>query len=462
MSQNIDPNLKPDPFSDASEVWKFLAGVTDYEKMSRFGKGRVAWNLDSMRRILDYLGRPDRNLTLVHIGGTKGKGSTARLVEAALRTGGAATGLYTSPHIDFPLERIELDGSSLPESTFVRLMNRLHPVLVDRDGKSGTGSAPTFFEIFTTLALSAFEEAEVDVAILEVGLGGRLDATNAVDRTSVSVITSVSRDHTHLLGDTVETIAADKAGILRPRVPAITGVRPGEAALPPIEEAAEKVGAPLKIRGRHFDILRFRPTPGGGRLDVRLEDRILENLEIGCLGPFQARNAAVALATLQALEEVGGPHVNESALRDAWRHFRVPGRMEVLNRDPPVVVDGAHNRASALALLAGLSSHFPGAPIILVLGMAGDKLVEETAAPLLQSAAKIHCTRTGSPRSLDPAVLRDLAARLGREAVSHPSVPEAMDAARADQGSQEVVVAAGSLYLAGEVRAWAERDKSRS
>ena len=223
MSRNIDPYLKPDPFSDASEVWKFLAGVTDYEKMSRFGKGRVAWNLDSMRRMLDFLGRPDRNLTLVHIGGTKGKGSTARLVEAALRTGGAATGLYTSPHIDFPLERIEVRGSSLPESTFVRLMNRLHPVLSARDVKS----APTFFEIFTSLALSAFDEAKVDAAILEVGLGGRLDATNAVDRTAVSVITSVSRDHTHLLGDTVDAIAADKAGILRPGVPAVIGVRPG-------------------------------------------------------------------------------------------------------------------------------------------------------------------------------------------------------------------------------------------
>ena len=455
MSQNIiAQNSRPDPFSRACDAWTFLASVTDYEKMNRFGQGRTSWNLDAMRRLLAFLGRPERDLPAVQIGGSKGKGSVARLVEAALREAGLHTGLYTSPHVDTPLERIQTAGSSVDERTFLRAMNRLHPALVAE--ASPSGDRPTFFEIFTALALLIFHDAAVDAAILEVGLGGPLDATSAMERPRVSVITSISRDHTHLLGETTPAIAADKAGIFRAGVPAVVGVRPGEAAFPPLAAAARDRGAPLLVRGRDFEARAYRPDPGGARIDLRVGDRWTRDVELGLLGPFQAVNAATAWAVLHAFAGATGRSVDEEAARRAWRTLRIPGRMDVLKRDPFLVVDGAHNRASALALLEALALHFPGRPIHLVLAMAGDKLVEETVGPLFEAAARVYVTRMANPRSLPPERLADYARRLGTNAPRvHASSGEAVEAALAEAPENAVVVATGSLYLAGEIRAWA-------
>jgi dihydrofolate synthase/folylpolyglutamate synthase len=453
MTSSIDQN--PNSFSNASEAWEFLAGATDYEKMSRFGKGRADWDLTSIRRLLDSLGRPDRGLPVVQIGGSKGKGSVARLVDAALREAGAVTGLYTSPHVDHPLERIQVAGSSISEATFARWMNAVHPALAPGGAGSIDRTGPTFFEIFTALAIAIFAEAQTEIAILEVGLGGPLDATSAVDATRLSVITSISRDHTHLLGETTRAIAADKAGIFRAGVTAVVGTRPGEAAFSPLREAAERVGAPLIVRGRDFDVMGIRPTPHGQELDIEMGSDCLRDVEVALLGPFQATNAAVAFAAIRALERTGGPAVSDDAIRSAWRKVRVPGRLEVLKRDPLLVADGAHNRASALALLEALSAHCSERPIHLVLAMAGDKLVAETAEPLIRAADRIHVTRTDNPRSLDPAFLAELARTCGKAAEVHATVPQAMKAALEGAPPDAVVVATGSLYLAGEVRAWA-------
>jgi len=453
MDSSIDQN--PNFFSNASEAWDFLAGVTDYEKMSRFGAGRADWDLTGMHRLLDVLDRPDRDLRIVQIGGSKGKGSVARLVEAALREAGAVTGLYTSPHVDHPLERIQVAGSSISEATFVRWMNRLYPALVPEDAARGDPKAPTFFEIFTALALGAFAEARTEAVLLEVGLGGPHDATSAVATTRLAVITSVSRDHTHLLGNTVRAIAADKAGIIRAGVPVVLGTRPGESAHAPLRAAAARVGAPVLVRGRDFDAARVRPTPDGLRLDLQAGSDRLRDVELALLGPFQATNAAVAFAAIRALERAGGPVVTEDALRSAWRDIRVPGRLEILKRNPLLIADGAHNRASALALLEALSVHFARRPLHLVLAMAGDKLVEETATPLIRAADRIHVTRTDNPRSLDPAALAELAKACGKVAPMHATSREAVPAAIEEAPSEAVVVATGSLYLTGEVRAWA-------
>ncbi|MBN2491865.1 MAG: bifunctional folylpolyglutamate synthase/dihydrofolate synthase [Planctomycetes bacterium] len=457
MSTDPDHNLKHDPFPKASDAWKFLGRVTDYEKMLGFGQGRATFSLEAATRLLDFLERPDRGLAILQIAGTKGKGSVSHLVEAALRAAGATTGLYTSPHVDDPLERIRIAGSSLPEPRFLSWMNRLHPVLEPADtGAPGTG-APTFFEIFTAIALAAFRAAGVEAAVLEVGLGGPLDATSAVETTRLSVITTISRDHTHLLGETLRAIAAEKARIFRPGTPAVTGVRPGEAAFPPIEDAACRVGVPLLVRGRDFDVRGCRPTPTGLALALRTPGRRVDDLELGLLGPFQAVNAAIALAVLDRFAADGGPAVDEETLRRAWRAVRIPGRMEILCTEPLLLVDGAHNGASALALLEALTFHFPERPLHLILAMAGDKLVEETAVPLLRAAARVHVTRTDNPRSLDPARLAALAADLGRPAKVHPTSGEALEAALRDASPGAVTVAAGSLYLAGEIRAAVRR-----
>lgn len=452
MAEIIDPSVTPDRFPDASAAWDFLGRVTDYEKMQRFGAGRCAWDLGTMRRLLAFLGHPDRSLSILQIGGSKGKGSVARLVEAALRAAGVSTGLYTSPHVDHPLERIALDGSSISAASFTAGMNRLRPALGGAAGDTGS-PAPTFFEVFTALAIDAFAAAAVEAAVLEVGLGGPLDATSAVEQTRVSVITTVSRDHTHLLGETAAEIAADKAGILRANVPVVTGVRPGEAAFPPIAAAAHRVGAPLRARGTDFDVLAWRATSAGAVIDLRLGERVLGDLVVSLLGPFQAVNAAIAAAALDALAQTGGPVVPEAALRAAWRSISIPGRMEILGHDPLLVVDGAHNRASALALLSAVRAHFPDRRLALVVAMAGDKLVRETVEPLFGAAERVFATCTDNPRSLTAEEMAALAREFHLPASTHASTAEAIDAALEQADPDTVIVAAGSLYLAGETRA---------
>lgn len=445
------PNAASRPFAEPADAWRFLADVTDWEKMRKFGAGKAEWSLEPTRRLLAHLGRPERAMHVVHVAGTKGKGSTARWIATALSESGATTGLYTSPHVDDALERISIDGSSLGSDAFVAGMNRLHPALAGAEG-----AAPTFFEIFTALALGAFADRAADVAVLETGLGGRFDATNAIERAAVSVITTVSRDHTHLLGETVRAIAAEKAGIVRDGVPVVTGVRPGEAALGPIVHAARAHRAPLAVRGWAFDVVRYEPTEIGGRLDARVGDREWRDVELGVLGAVQAANAAVALQVLEILERTHGVSVDERSLRRAWRAMRLPGRMErarIPGHAAPIVIDGAHNAASAIALATTVRAHFPGRPVRLVFGLAGDKLVDETAEPLFALAASVHATRTQNPRSLDPARLGPLAARAGTPLSTHAHAAAALDAALDAAGPDDVVVAAGSLYLAGELRA---------
>ncbi len=445
------PNAASHPFAEPADAWRFLADVTDWEKMRKFGAGKAEWSLEPTRRLLAHLGRPDRAMHVVHVAGTKGKGSTSRWIATALSESGASTGLYTSPHVDDALERISIDGSSLGSDAFVAGMNRLHPALDGADG-----AAPTFFEIFTALALGAFADRAVDVAVLETGLGGRFDATNAIDRAAVSVITSISRDHTHLLGDTVRAIAAEKAGIVRAGVPLVCGVRPGEAALGPIVHAARGSDAPLAVRGWSFDVVRYEPTDTGGRLDAWVGERRWDDVELGVFGAVQAANAVVALQTLSILEHTHGIVVDDACLRRAWRTMRLPGRMErtcAPGHPAPIVIDGAHNAASAIALACTIRTHFPGRPVRLVFGLAGDKLVADTAAPLFALAASVHATRTQNPRSLDPARLAPLAARADTPLSTHDDAAGALAAALDAAAPNDVVVAAGSLYLAGELRA---------
>lgn len=459
------PSASNPAFSNVDDVWDYLARKTDYERMAKFGKGRVEWNLQTIRRLVAAIGRPDRFYRIVHVGGSKGKGSTARLIRQALSACTAddrplKVGLYTSPHVDHALERVEIDGRSLESDDFVRLMNRLHDPIEAFDGAPDADGVvhtpPTFFEIFTALALLAFAEAEVDVAVLEVGLGGRYDATNVVGRPDVTVLTSVSRDHTHLLGDTIAEIAADKAGMIRAGVPVVTGVRPGEAGFAPIVAAAREKGAAIRVREVDFGAANYRPTASGAEVDLWSGSRRLERLALGAFGAFQAKNAAVALAALDALAATGGPEATDDAIRDAWSHVVMPGRFETyaLEDDRTLVLDGAHNHASAVALLASLDAHFPGRPINLVFAVAGDKLVDETALPLFRRARRVVVTKTDNPRSMTGERLERLARESGLIATPAADARTAIDVAIAGSAPGELVCATGSLYLVGELRGW--------
>ena len=357
--------------------------------------------LESIRALLAAVGNPERALAVVHVGGTNGKGSTAAMIEAGLRAASKRTGLYTSPHLLRFTERIVIDGREIDRARVAELAARVLAVAGEH----------TFFDVATAMALLAFAEARVDVAVLEVGLGGRLDSTNVIERPLAAVVSSVGRDHTDVLGETLPLIAREKAGIWKRGVPALFACE-DEAAARVLDEEAERAGAtPIERFGRDFD------------------DAALPALALG--GAHQRRNAALAR---RALELVG---VDGRAIAAGLANVRWPGRLERLSAN--VLVDAAHNEEGARALAAA----WPAGDWTLVVGVVADKDARAIVAPLVARASRVIVTAPPSLRALPPAEL----AKLVPGATVAPDLAAAL--ALADG---EKVVVAGSIFLVGEAR----------
>ena len=357
--------------------------------------------LESIRALLAAVGNPERALAVVHVGGTNGKGSTAAMIEAGLRAAGKRTGLYTSPQLLRFTERIAIDGREIDRARVAELAARVLAVAGEH----------TFFDVATAMALLAFAEARVDVAVLEVGLGGRLDSTNVIERPLAAVGSSVGRDHTDVLGETLPLIAREKAGIWKRGVPALFACE-DEAAARVLDEEAERAGAtPIERFGRDFD------------------DAALPALALG--GAHQRRNAALAR---RALELVG---VDGRAIAEGLANVRWPGRLERLSAN--VLVDAAHNEEGARALAAA----WPAGDWTLVVGVVADKDARAIVAPLVARARRVIVTAPPSLRALPPAEL----AKLVPGATVAPDLAAAL--ALADG---EKVVVAGSIFLVGEAR----------
>ncbi len=381
--------------------------------LHRFG---VQPGLEAIQRALDQLGNPERAFPGIHITGSNGKGSTAAMCEAVLREAGLRVGLYTSPHLARFTERIRIDGREIEAERIAPLVDRVLEV------------APTltFFEAATAVGFLAFADASLDIAVIEVGLGGRLDATNVITRPLVSVVTSIALEHTEVLGNTLSAIAYEKAGIFRANVPAVAAARDDEAR-DTITAVAQRVGAPLAWLGTDFQAA----------------------FETALLGAHQRDNAALAVAALQRLPDVLRPPENAfSALtRVSW-----PGRLEKIDED--LVLDGAHNEAGALALAAALPALAKDRPVTLLLGMVDDKDVGAFLTPLFPQLTYLITTWPDTPRARTAEALRALALRDGPalanpvEAISDPVA--AIARARKNPG---LVVVTGSLFLIGQLRA---------
>ena len=359
------------------ETLDYLYSRLDYE---RAGMPRLPGELaiGRTRRLLRKLGEPQDGLSLIHVAGTKGKGSTSVLVAAALSAGGLRTGLFTSPHLHHLEERFKVDGVPIAPEILVDLVQRIRPVVahVDAQDPHLSGRPLTFFEITTALALLHFAEIGAKAVVLEVGLGGRLDSTNVV-RPTVSVLTSISYDHTKILGTTLDAIATEKAGILKRNGRAVVGVRSPEARL-----AIARVAAARRCETRWIDT-DFReeyqaprlpltePTPGWVQLETWRKH--WGPLEVPFLGRHQALNAAVALATLDAWAEAGQTPIEESAVVRGWTGLSFPARVELVSARPWIIIDGAHNVDSAEALVQTLNHHLPAGPKTLVFGTTRDK-----------------------------------------------------------------------------------------
>ena len=448
-------------FDTDEAALEYLFSATDYEKMQRVRYNADTFNLDRMRRLLEALGRPERDLVSVHVAGTKGKGSTAAMLHAIAMAAGLKTGLYTSPHLVDIRERIRVGSEDISSGALRRLIEVARPHI---ERFRAADDPPTFFEIFTALAFRHFADAGTDLVVAEVGLGGRLDATNVL-APEVSVLTAISIDHTHQLGDTLRAIAAEKAGIIKPGVPVVSQPQPREA-LEVIEEACRTAEAPLLVIGREVTYEWAPASEGGragGRLAVRTPQATYDGLFVPLMGEHQALNASAAIAAAEWVRPLAG-RLTPETVRRALGEVRWPGRMEWLPGRPDWLLDGAHNRASMERLTEGLSRHFPGRPMVFVFASAADKDVDGMLTVLAERAgdAPVVFTRTDNPRAADPA---DLAARFrrfgGRTSETAANVSAAVAAARHLAGPGKLVVVCGSLYLVGEAKRILEMGERR-
>jgi dihydrofolate synthase/folylpolyglutamate synthase len=409
---------------------EYLNRFTDYERMAVPAAPR--YTLDRMRRLVEALGHPESAFRSLHVAGTKGKGSVAHMAEAILREAGFRTGLYTSPHLVHMQERIRLGGQPVSERGFVWAMNRMEPHL--------RRLRPTYFETMTAAAFLLFERARVDWAVVEVGLGGRLDATNVIEPAACAV-TTIDYDHMDRLGHTLAEIAGEKAGILKPGVPAVTS---------PQRPAA------MRVLRRRAALLRprFRAAPGRGGV-LRLKVEGISGRKYACvlpvLGAHQAANAAVAIG----LVEASGARVSPAAVRRALRTLRLPGRIEVKGRQPWMIVDAAHNPVAARALAAALRG-IPRRRTILVFGASEDKDWRSMLKTLLPGTDLAVFTRAAHPRAAAPGAL----ARCARgPAVTTEGVAEALELARRLARPSDAVVVTGSFYVAGEALEFLGRER---
>jgi dihydrofolate synthase/folylpolyglutamate synthase len=394
--------------------------------------------------LLDLLAEPHRAYPVIHVAGSNGKTTTARLAAALLATHGLNPGLFTSPHLQVVEERFEAGGEMISPADLAAVLDELQPVVDLFEERSG--DAITYFELTTAAAFSWFAERAVDAAVVEVGLGGRLDATNVIDA-EVAVITSISLEHTAYLGGTIAAIAGEKAAILGPGRVLVTGGLPAEALEVAGARAAVTSSAWLRS-GVDFSVGEALPALGGWLVDLEGVYRAYRGLHLRLHGRHQVANLAVAVAAVEALF---GRGLNPAAVAEAAAAARSPGRMEVVGHDPLILLDGAHNPEGAGALTAALAEEFPTARWALVFGAMSDKDLPTMLRLLAPGTASLHAARAaGSARARPPEEVADVAAELIDGPVSsHDSVAEALQSAR-QTGSP--VLVAGSLYVAGEAR----------
>ena len=460
---------------------EYLFSATDYEKMRHVRYNADTFSLDRMRRLLSLVGSPDRRLRSVHVAGTKGKGSTSAMVERIARASGLKTGLYTSPHLVDIRERIRVGGAEVRPDELARLIEAARPAV---ERLRADADAATFFEIFTALAMMHFDEVRVDLAVVEVGLGGRLDATNVL-APDVSVITAISLDHMEQLGDTLALIAGEKAGIIKPGVPVVSQPQAAEA-LRVIECAAAAAGSPLTLVGRDVTYT-WAPaeapgTAGGNMVEGRRASPRLgghmtivtpltkyADLFVPLMGEHQAINAAAAIAAVEKAPALAG-RLTPALVRDALAEVDWPGRMEYVpgcgegmpgatgglsasasGMRPAMILDGAHNRASIEVLADALARHFPGRPMAILFGAAADKDIDGMMAALVEKlpTSPVIFTRAPSPRAADPA---DLAARYarvsgGQAGVRKPEIAEDLAAAQHSCARRHAVKPAGAAKV---------------
>ncbi|HMK33628.1 MAG TPA: folylpolyglutamate synthase/dihydrofolate synthase family protein [Desulfomonilaceae bacterium] len=418
-------------------------GITDQEyestvsflcSLERFG---ILLGLENITQLLERIGNPQEKFPVVHVAGSNGKGSTASFINEIARAAGMKTALYTSPHLNDFRERLRLDGDMVSKQALVTSTEKIRE-LYDPE-------RTTFFEFTTAVAFDCIAHFHPDLAIVEVGLGGRLDATNTV-RPCVTVITDISREHEDYLGVGLKAVAREKAGIIKHKVPLITGASRKDPRSVILQAAAE-AEAPVREFGKDF-IGRRKGKCG---FTYRSQHLLLEDLVLSMPGSHQIKNAALAVAVVEELM-AQGYGITETAVRRGIELTKFPGRFELLGREPDVIIDGAHTLEGMRLLKSTITRLYPGVRPLMLLGMLRDKNYEAMVKIIAGIASEVVCVSPQGDRALDPEELAALVRRLGIPARTARPIREGFEILRRKAGTKDVILAAGSLYMIGPVR----------
>jgi len=414
-------------------------------RLRRFG---IKLGLDTIHRILEGLGNPQNTFRCIHVAGTNGKGSIASALSTILTKAGYRTGLFTSPHLVRFNERICIDNQQITDQGVVAAYDSINAV------DSGDRE-PTFFEFSTAMALYEFGKRNVDWAVVETGMGGRLDATNIV-RPEMCVITNISLEHKEYLGDSIAAIAGEKAGIIKPGIPVVSGVRQ-KTALSVIEQLAHEKEAALSLLGRDFRVRRNHRKHSFNYYGL---DNVWRDMQTGLSGDFQVENAAMVLATCEWLIRQGAA-IPKEAVDAGLRENRWPGRLEHVSERPLIILDGAHNLMAARHLKKYVAKELADRHITLVVGILDDKPYRRILKDLATHAGRIIVTRPRIDRALKPEILYSEAVQMGANVEAMPDVAGAVKKAVETAAPQDAVVIAGSLYVVGEAKEFLDSPEGR-
>ena len=406
---------------------------------SRRAKG-MKLGLDNIRNLVERLGHPENRFPSVHVAGTNGKGSTVAILESILRQAGYQSGRYISPHLVDMRERIQIRGESISERDVVEMIRNIKPHI--------EAAGASFFEILTAMGFLAFAGNKVDIAVLETGLGGRLDATNVVTPL-LTLVTEIGLEHTRILGNRLEAIAGEKAGIFKPGIPCLSGASHSRARKALARLAAER-DVPITFTKNSVRISGVRLTDTGSWFDCQTNAAQYRNLILNLLGSHQVRNAALALLAVDRLRDQGW-HITEDAVRKGLENVPWQARLQVLRRNPTVLLDSAHNPMGIRTLVKALNTLFTYDRLVLVFGVLRDKAYRQMYNRLAPLADVVILTRPLSDRALDPEELTHLPASKDRHVEVIPDISKAWNRAMTHANRGDLVCGAGSIYFVGEV-----------
>jgi dihydrofolate synthase/folylpolyglutamate synthase len=441
-------------FKSYEDAVSFLYKAIDYEKLISYQYNTSTFSLDRMEKLLAYAGNPHKELPCIHITGTKGKGSTAIMISTILEQSGLTTGLFTSPHFIDIKERIQINRQKISAREFTRIMNDLQPY-IQYVREREPSDAPTFFEILTAVGMLYFRSRQTEMAVLEVGLGGRLDATNVV-LPQVSIITNVGFDHMAILGNTLSSIAYEKAGIVKQGVPVVSGVEDPEALLV-IEKICKEKDAPLYLFGRDMwveDVQGFdRNGTKGLMCRIKTWLHTYDDIFLPLVGVHQAQNCALVLGALEVMRERGNMSINNDVVQEALSTLYCPARIEVVAKNPIIILDFAHTVDSMRFLKKTLMENFKFNKLILIMGFSQDKDLNNILQEIVVVGDSIIVTKSKNPRAAEPEDLYQRIEKLcGKQPEMMDNIRDAIIAAKQIASQEDLICITGSAYVAGEAR----------